>query len=114
MGQSRVHAEQQLGRTWQVADVRRLIDSLNRAPGLRMDDDRNRLTPREREVARLLVQDMSVPRISAVMGISPDTIRSHLDHILAKLGLHSRAQLVLWMHRHGDASLRHIGPGTPV
>jgi predicted ATPase/DNA-binding CsgD family transcriptional regulator len=54
------------------------------------------LTPREREVAGLLARGLSNRQIAGRMAISIGTVRSHVEHILMKLGLHSRAQVALW------------------
>jgi two-component system nitrate/nitrite response regulator NarL len=52
------------------------------------------LTPREREVLELLVEGHAQARISQDLYISEGTVRKHIEHILAKLGVHSRAQAV--------------------
>jgi predicted ATPase/DNA-binding CsgD family transcriptional regulator len=55
-----------------------------------------RLTGREREVIQLLAQGLSTRQIAAHLVISPGTVRTHLDHIMAKFNLHSRVQVVAW------------------
>jgi DNA-binding CsgD family transcriptional regulator len=50
------------------------------------------LTGRELEVARLLAAGRRNAAIAAELGISPHTARHHTQHILAKLGVHSRAE----------------------
>jgi DNA-binding CsgD family transcriptional regulator len=54
--------------------------------------DGARLTPREREVLRLLVAGHSNPEIAAALFVSPRTAETHVTHILAKLGVASRAE----------------------
>jgi DNA-binding NarL/FixJ family response regulator len=54
------------------------------------------LTRREREVVALLARALSNDQIAAELTISPATARTHVDHVLAKLGLHSRAQVAVW------------------
>jgi len=54
------------------------------------------LTPREREIAELVSQGLSNKDIAARLVISPRTAEGHVEHILAKLGLNSRAQIVVW------------------
>jgi predicted ATPase/DNA-binding CsgD family transcriptional regulator len=62
------------------------------------------LTPREHQVAVLLAQGLSNKDIAATLAVSVGTVRSHVDHILAKLGLHSRAQVAVWaIHRDAAA-----------
>jgi non-specific serine/threonine protein kinase len=50
------------------------------------------LTPREREVLRLMVEGRSNPEIADALFISPRTAETHVTHILAKLGVTSRAE----------------------
>jgi DNA-binding NarL/FixJ family response regulator len=59
------------------------------------------LTPRELEVLRLLAGGMSQPEIAKRLVISPKTVATHIQHVLVKLGVHSRAQAVAAAHRHG-------------
>lgn len=49
-----------------------------------------RLTPREAEVARLLVRGMTDPEIADRLFISVRTVENHVAHILAKLDVHTR------------------------
>jgi DNA-binding CsgD family transcriptional regulator len=51
------------------------------------------LTPREREVARLVAQGLSNPEVAAVLGVSPHTIRTHVASACSRLGVNSRARL---------------------
>jgi predicted ATPase/DNA-binding CsgD family transcriptional regulator len=55
------------------------------------------LTRREREVVELLARGLSTRQIARQLVISPDTVRTHLDHIMAKFDVHSRIQLVAWV-----------------
>ena len=48
------------------------------------------LTPREAEVAALLVRRRTNREIARELGISPHTARHHVESVLAKLGVHSR------------------------
>ncbi len=60
-------------------------------------EDRNRydgLTDREREILRLIAQGMTTPQIAEELVLSPHTVQSHRDRIMAKLDLHSKAALV--------------------
>ncbi len=50
------------------------------------------LTEREAEVARLLAEGRRNNAIAAALGISPHTARHHTQRVLAKLGVHSRAE----------------------
>jgi NarL family two-component system response regulator LiaR len=69
-----------------------LIDRLRSAPegnaGLR--PVRSRLTPREWEVLDLLCAGYSLEDVTDALVVSPETVRSHLQRAMRKLGVHSR------------------------
>jgi len=54
----------------------------------------SKLTDREREVVRLVALGSSTRRIAADLGLSFETIRTHVRNAMAKTGAHTRAQLV--------------------
>jgi two-component system, NarL family, nitrate/nitrite response regulator NarL len=66
------------------------------------------LTAREREVLSLLVQGVSGDSLSRRLGISPNTVRTHVQSILTKLQVHSRLEAATFAVRHGvtDAPAR--------
>lgn len=51
-----------------------------------------RLTDRERQVLNLLTRGFSNPEISAILSISPHTVKSHVIHIFNKLGVNDRSE----------------------
>lgn len=53
------------------------------------------LTPREREIAALIAHGLTNRQAAETLVISPETVKSHIRSILAKFGLHSKAQLQL-------------------
>lgn len=53
---------------------------------------RHGLTPREHEVLRLLVRGLSYREAAAELGISVDTVRSHVRKLYRKLGVNSATQ----------------------
>lgn len=67
-----------------------------------------RLTAQERVVLGCLGDGLSTPEIVARLGISHTTVRSHIQAILAKLGVHSRLQAVAVL-RDGDGGPRAVG-----
>jgi DNA-binding NarL/FixJ family response regulator len=52
------------------------------------------LTPRERDVMDLLAEGLSQVEIAQRLVITPRTVAKHIEHILAKLKVHTRAQAV--------------------
>jgi DNA-binding NarL/FixJ family response regulator len=63
---------------------------------------KDKLTPRERQVLYMLADGLSQNEIAAELVISPKTVGTHLQRILSKLEVHSRAQAVAIAHRFGD------------
>ena len=61
------------------------------------------LTDREREVVRSVAQGKSNQEIAQQFFISEKTVKTHIGHILAKLGLKDRTQLAIFAIRHGLA-----------
>lgn len=51
------------------------------------------LTPREREVAQHAARGLSNARIAATLGVSQSTVKAHLLHVFAKLGVECRTEL---------------------
>jgi non-specific serine/threonine protein kinase len=59
------------------------------------------LSPREREVVRLIAAGRTSEEIAEALVISPRTADTHAAHIRDKLGLRSRAEIAAWGIRHG-------------
>jgi len=57
------------------------------------------LTARELDVLRLLAEGLSPAEVSERLVITNKTVATHIDHILRKLGVHSRAQAVAIAYR---------------
>ena len=62
----------------------------------------DKLTPREQQILRMLAEGMSQNDIAVELVISPKTVGTHLQRILSKLEVHSRAQAVALAHRYVD------------
>jgi DNA-binding NarL/FixJ family response regulator len=60
-----------------------------------------RLTEREREVLTLLARGEGQKKIALELSISTKTVSTHIQHLHAKLGVHSRAELVAYAYRAG-------------
>jgi DNA-binding NarL/FixJ family response regulator len=58
-----------------------------------------KLTKREREILRLLAEGLQQPAIAERLFISPKTVGTHIEHILSKLNVHSRAHAVALAYR---------------
>lgn len=63
------------------------------------------LTPREREVLQSLSEGLSTKRIAARLEVSVKTVETHRAQIMAKLDIHSIAELTKYAIREGLTSL---------
>ena len=54
------------------------------------------LTPREREILKLLAEGNSVKEIAVLLGLSVKTIEAHKFNLMRKLDIHNKAQLVTY------------------
>lgn len=54
------------------------------------------LTTREREVLKLLAEGKTVRSAATVLGLSSKTVDSHKFNLMRKLGIHNKAELVMW------------------
>ncbi len=59
------------------------------------------LSPREREILGLLASGKTQREIASALVLSPKTVATHIQHLLSKLGVHSRAQAVGMAYRLG-------------
>lgn len=58
------------------------------------------LTPRELEVLRALTEGLASPEICERLGITPNTLRTHVQNIMGKLHVHSKLEAVAFALRH--------------
>jgi predicted ATPase/DNA-binding CsgD family transcriptional regulator len=65
------------------------------------DDEANKLTRREREVATLVAGGLGNREIADQLFLSKRTVDSHIEHIFSKLGFSSRTQLAGWALEQG-------------
>ena len=66
------------------------LDLLNHGKGERHDH----LSPREKEVLKLIVAGTSLSLIAEQLGLSPKTVTTHKTHLMEKLGVESNAELM--------------------
>jgi len=59
------------------------------------------LTSREREVAMLIARGLTNRQIAKELYVAERTVETHVEHILHKLGVRSRAQAAVWATQHG-------------
>jgi NarL family two-component system response regulator LiaR len=78
----------------------RLVDSLVEDSGREEPE----LTPREQEVLDLIGRGFANKRIALELGIAEKTVKTHVGHVLAKLGVSDRTQAALYAARVGRKS----------
>jgi DNA-binding NarL/FixJ family response regulator len=76
----------------------RLIEALGAGGG---DEPLDRLTPREREVLALIGRGFSNKRIAQELQVSEKTVKTHVGHVLGKLGVADRTQAAIVAVRAG-------------
>jgi DNA-binding NarL/FixJ family response regulator len=83
------------------AATRHLVADFVSRPAVGRPDARlaGQLTEREREVLALIAQGLSNAEIAGRLRISQATVKSHVNHLLAKTGMRDRAQLVGYAFR---------------
>jgi DNA-binding NarL/FixJ family response regulator len=93
-----------------VARVRRFVNRSVAMRGVEARDSRSpQLTPRELEVLGLLVAGRRQKEIAEQLAISQKTVATHIQTLLGKFGVHSRAELVARAYLHG-----HVPAGAAV
>src|SRR5690242_8874685 len=76
-------------------------DYLQRVRAGEEKDSYSSLTEREREILKLVAEGYTNNQIAERLVISPKTVDTHRTHIMDKLNLHSRAELVKYAMRRG-------------
>ncbi len=96
----------------QVVDVPDAGPSRRLRPASPADRLADTLTGRERECLSLLVAGLDTAAMVAQMGVSRTTVRTHLQSVLTKLGVHSRLEAASFAVRHRlvDAWADQAGP----
>jgi len=83
--------------------ARRVLDEFGQLRGTATSatDVYSDLTPREREVLRLVASGRANKEIGAQLGISERTVKTHISNIFSKLELTDRTQAALFVHNRG-------------
>ena len=82
--------------------MRRLIERFAAvSPPARGPSEVDRLTPRETEVLRLIARGLSNGEIAATLIVTEHTAKTHVAHILEKLGVRDRVQAVVLAYESG-------------
>lgn len=72
------------------------------------------LTPRERQVLRCMVAGLGRKAVAERLFLSPHTVRTHMQNVLGKLGVHSTLAAVALARRAGVGPADLAAPGEPV
>lgn len=72
------------------------MDHREASPGRRGSTPERALTARERDVLKLLAQGKTVRMAAMVLGLSSKTVDAHKFNLMRKLGIHNKAELVMW------------------
>ena len=66
------------------------------------------LTDREQEVLRLLSTGLNNREIAPILFIAETTVKTHVEHIIGKLGVSDRVQAAVWAARRGIVDAPHL------
>jgi DNA-binding NarL/FixJ family response regulator len=85
------------------AVTRTLLDRFARLPAAPppAPEALSTLTDRERDVFDGLVTGATNVELAAVLNVEPSTVKTHVAHVLRKLGLRDRVEVVIYAYEHG-------------
>jgi two-component system response regulator NreC len=83
------------------AAARLLIGRVRRGERRLREDPYDELTPREKEILKLIAEGKTTRQIAEALVISPKTVEGHRTRLMAKLGVHDRVELVKYAVRRG-------------
>jgi len=84
---------------WRREELRRVTGAMS-TPRMPVEVDVP-LTQRESEVLHQLAHGLTNKEIAAVLSISYETVKEHVQHILQKIGVSDRTQAAVWAVRQG-------------
>jgi len=86
--------------------ARLLVEDYQHGAGGRVSQDPyEQLTDRERDVLKLVAEGHTTQEIADMLVLSPKTVEGHRTHLMAKLGIHNRIELVKYALRKGIISI---------
>jgi DNA-binding NarL/FixJ family response regulator len=98
-----------------LARVRRPLVRAGGSKAARRSATSPSLSPREQQVLELLAEGALPGQIAVELAISPKTVASHIQRVLSKLNVHSRAQAVAVAYRDGLIEhASHLPTGRPA
>ncbi len=83
------------------AITKRVINQFTRIPRHAAPKELDELTAREQDILRLIARGLSNKEIGVELYISETTVKTHVTHILQKLGLRDRVQVVVLAYETG-------------
>jgi DNA-binding NarL/FixJ family response regulator len=83
------------------AVTKRLIEDFCRGPAPGANGSGLGLSERELEVCRLVARGLSNREIAAQLFVSEATVKTHVGHVLSRLGLRDRVQVTVFAYEHG-------------
>jgi DNA-binding NarL/FixJ family response regulator len=83
------------------AVTKRLIEDFCRGPAPGANGSDLGLSERELEVCRLVARGLSNREIAAQLYVSEATVKTHVGHVLSRLGLRDRVQVTVFAYEHG-------------
>jgi DNA-binding NarL/FixJ family response regulator len=92
--------------------TKRVIKQFAGIPRPEPPEGLDELTARERETLRLIAGGLSNAEIGQELYISETTVKTHVTHILQKLGLRDRVQAVVLAYQTGLFETDALGPGA--
>jgi predicted ATPase/DNA-binding CsgD family transcriptional regulator len=107
LGDGELEASGESYRALSLAEIISLALGDRSAPAGQVVRQEQRLTAREQQIADLIAKGLSNKVIAETLVISPRTVGSHVEHILAKLDFSSRAQIATWSTQRSRESTKH-------
>ena len=84
----------------------KLVDDFRARGRGRRGQSRGTLTPREREVVKMIAEGQSVKEIAVQLGRSIKTIEAHKFNLMRKLDIHNKAQLIAYAIENNIAKMK--------